>query len=55
MIKTITLTTAIIILLFVNPLKIEDSKICSNIPYFDSQCIGYSNTKAIIVNELEGD
>ncbi len=52
MIKKITLATIFILLLFVNPLKFEGAKICSNIPYVEFQCIGYSNAPNITMEEL---
>lgn len=43
MIPKIAITTAIIILLFVNPLKIENGGICTNIAFISDQCISYSS------------
>ncbi len=43
MIKKIAITSTIILLLFVNPLKFDNGGICTNIPFLSDQCIGYSS------------
>lgn len=43
------------LLLFYNPLRIEDKKVCTNIPYVTIQFIGYSSntiTENIKMSEL---
>lgn len=52
MIPKIATALLFIVLLFVNPLKVEDKKICTNLPFLDSQCIGYSNAKEIKLADL---
>ena len=52
MIAKITTGVVFILLLFLNPFKIEGSKACTNVPYIDDLCVGFSSSKAISMDDL---